>query len=158
MTFGIETEDATRSGADWSIRPATAADVARVVTLLEHDRLGVDGVAAHLHDFRVATAANRVIGAAGMERYPPHALLRSVVVDAGWRARGIAAALTDAVATHACHAGLTTLYLLTTRAEHYFARHGFSAVSRDALPPAIAASPQALRLCPRDAQAMKRAL
>lgn len=139
----------------WSIRAAVPADVERITALLERAGLGTHGVAQHLDDFLVATAAEAVIGAAGMERYPPDGLLRSVVVAAAWQQRGIASALAAAVAAHARAAGIGSLYLLTTRASGYFARHGYTRVARDALPPPIAASPQALRLCPQDAQAMK---
>lgn len=144
--------------ATWSIFPATDEDVAAIGALLRNNALPDNDLASNVGDFFVARSADAVIGAAGLERYGAHALLRSVVVDAAWRRGGIAGALIDAVLRHARTAGLRDAYLLTNDAASYFTRHGFARIERDALPEGVRDSAQALRLCPLSARAMVRPL
>jgi len=101
--------------------------------------------------FAIARIDGVLVGAAGLEQYGNHALLRSVAVAEPHRKQHIAAAL---VADRLAWAkslmrdeppgtqSIASVSLLTTDADHVFARLGFEPVARDALPPALAASSQ----------------
>jgi len=90
--------------------------------------------------FTVAEAEGRIIGAAGLERYADGALLRSVAVQPAWRSSGLGRMLVDAALDTARRAGSRDVYLLTTTAEHYFPRLGFTAIPRESVPASVQAS------------------
>jgi len=141
-----------------SIARATQADVASIERLLLFNQLPANDIGRHAGDFVIARAGDRVIGAAGMERYPPYALLRSVVVDARWRRQGIARMLTQEVVHRATESGLARMYLLTETAADCFARMGFVPCPRESFPGELADAPQVAGLCCASAQAMMRSL
>jgi N-acetylglutamate synthase-like GNAT family acetyltransferase len=86
------------------------------------------------------------------------ALLRSVVVPTASRGRSFdadaVARLTDLASTY----HVRRLWLLTTDAEAFFARHGFVTVDRAQAPAPVAASHQFSDLCPQSAVLMCRTL
>lgn len=108
------------------------------------------------HYFVVREDDGRVVAVAGLELHGEDGLLRSVAVDADYRGQGLAAALIEAVFQRAARVGLRSVYLLTTTARDYFARHGFADCLRDAAPPAIRDSWEFRSGCPRTAAFMKR--
>lgn len=91
-----------------------------------------------------------------MERYGRFGLLRSVVVAAGARNRGVAELLIRDRLAWAGTEGLQEVYLLTTTAARYFTRLGFERVDRDTLPLEIRDSREFTILCPASAVAMRR--
>lgn len=146
------------STSDWSIGPATAADVPAIEALLRASRLPANDVARWIDRFVVARACGTVVGAAGLERYGVFGLLRSVVVLPEWRGRGMAGAMVRVLVDRARAESVATLYLLTDTAQDYFARYGFTPVDRAALPPPLQDAPQVRVLCPATAHAMQRRL
>ena len=108
--------------------------------------------------FTVAEAEGRIIGAAGLERYADGALLRSVAVQPAWRSSGLGRMLVDAALDTARRAGSRDVYLLTTTAEHYFPRLGFTAIPRESVPASVQASVEFREACPASAVAMHRRL
>ena len=88
----------------------------------------------------VARDAGAVIAAAGVERYDAAVLVRSVVVAANARGRGLGARLVDERLRTAARGGVTDAYLLTTTAEAFFGRLAFATITRDAVPAAVRAS------------------
>jgi amino-acid N-acetyltransferase len=81
-----------------------------------------------------------------------------VAVDEDYRGQGLGALLVKAAFERAQRLGLGTVYLLTTDARDYFARHGFADCPREAAPPAIGASWEFTTGCPTTAAFMKRAV
>jgi amino-acid N-acetyltransferase len=149
------------------VRSATPADLAAVERLLRHSELPVAGVAeifaTHADDFLVAevrdTAASaRVIGTAGLEIRGEDALLRSAAVDPEWRSRGLGARLTMELLALAEARGIRAVYLLTTTAEGFFPRFGFTPISRADVSPAIADTVEFREACPASAVVMARAM
>lgn len=137
------------------IRPAEPADLTAVLDLLTAAALPRAGVAEHFGDgYVVAAEGGRVVGAAGVERYGSHGLLRSVVVDAGHRGRGIGEALVQDRLHGSAAAGLEALFLLTTTAPRFFARLRFEVIERNRAPAPVQASPEFAAICPGDAVAM----
>ena len=137
-----------------TFRDAAAADLSVMEALLIAAELSLDGVQAHFADFVLAVQGDEVLGVAGLERYGPHALLRSVAVRADHQGRGIGQALARAMIERATVAGLETLTLLTTTAADFFPKLGFRPVTRDALPAALQASSQLRGMCSASATVM----
>ncbi len=141
-----------------SIRPATRADSGAVRKLLTDAKLPLEGVPADLDHFLVAERAGAVVGAIGLERYGSAALLRSAVVDPTLRGSGIGERLVEALLAEAKRAGTKELVLLTTTAERWFPRFGFSRITRDAAPKSLHASEEFRGACPETAVVMVRRL
>ncbi len=139
-----------------SIRRATAADGEAIVALVRDADLAVPGVVEHVETFLVAERDRRTVGAIGLEIRGADALLRSAVVTSNARGLGIGTALVTAALELARGEGVSTLYLLTTSAQGYWARQGFGLVSRDAVPHAVKRSEEFTGACPASAVAMVR--
>ena len=80
-------------------------------------------------------------GFAGMELHGPDALLRSLVTLPPRRRAGVGRAIVAAIEQEAQLHGCDAIYLLTQQPD-YFARAGYAALRRDAVPDAIRASSQ----------------
>jgi amino-acid N-acetyltransferase len=146
------------SAERFEVNPAHPADLAAIERLLVARALPTEGVQAHLSDFLVAGEGGSLLGCAGVERYGPIGLLRSVAVAASFAGRGLGHALVEAVIARAANLGVVTLYLLTTTARGYFSRMGFEVIRRDELPAALGASAELRGACPASAAAMRRVL
>ena len=153
--------DTTHTTADCrrvTLRRASAHDHEAVAALLRRAELPLAGVAACLDSFWVAEDATSVIGTAGMEHYGDSGLLRSVAVAPEWRSSGIGTTLVERVLEDGRAAGVRDVYLLTTTAEHYFPRLGFTCVGRDTVPGALQESPEFTGACPASAVVMRKAV
>src|SRR5262249_24651186 len=80
-------------------------------------------------------------GFAGLELHGPDALLRWLVTLPPLRGAGIGRAIVEAIEQEARLRGCDAIYLVTEEPD-YFARAGYAALSRDAVPEAIRASGQ----------------
>jgi len=87
-------------------------------------------------------------GIVGLEIHGQVALLRSLAVPPSERGTGLGAALVSRAEQYAARRGVDTVYLLTTTAAGFFERRGYSHVSRQAAPTAIASTTQFSDLCP----------
>jgi amino-acid N-acetyltransferase len=137
------------------VRPAVDGDYPAVIALLEAAGLPTAGVPGTLGDFLVADAGDSLAGAIGLERYGPGALLRSAVVRPDDQGTGIGAALVRAVLDRARDAGLREVYLLTTTAERWFPRFGFTRIEREQVPDAVRESVEFREACPASAAVMR---
>ena len=79
---------------------------------------------------------DRLIEVVGVELYGDVGLLRSLVVQATHRNRGLASRLVACAETWAAEQGVEALGLLTTTAAPFFAKRGYQAVSRSDAPAA----------------------
>ena len=141
-----------------ALRPATAADLAKVEALLTASKLPLDGVREAMECFIVAEHDGALVGVAGTERCGPgqHALLRSVAVADAWKGKGLGRALVSRVIADAESRGAKALYLLTTTAEHYFPSFGFKPTTRASVPAEVQASVEFASACPASAVVMVR--
>jgi amino-acid N-acetyltransferase len=137
------------------IRKATK-DLDAVEGLLSANDLPLDGVKENLSSFIVAEEGGRVIGAVGLEKFGSVALLRSAVVSEGRRGGGVGRRLVEHILDYAESDGIEELFLLTTTAENYFPRFGFTRTTRSAVPPAVKASAEFRGACPDTALVMTR--
>jgi amino-acid N-acetyltransferase len=137
--------------------PARPHDLRGALDLLGRSELTEQDVAERWgHYFVVREDDGRVVAVAGLEVHGEDGLLRSVAVDADYRGQGLAASLVAAAMDRARLVRLRAVYLLTTTARDYFARHHFADSPRDEAPPAIRESWEFRTGCPSTAAFMKR--
>jgi N-acetylglutamate synthase-like GNAT family acetyltransferase len=135
-----------------------AADLAQLQELLRENHLPADDCGERLPDFRAIYHAGELIAAGGLEPAGEYALLRSIVVRADHRGKGLAQAIIDHLLRQAEAEGRVAVYLLTESAADYFSRLGFSVVERAAVPPEITRTRQFSSLCPDSASCLCQAL
>lgn len=117
-----------------------------------------DLTAAKLPDFLLAWDGHRLAGAGGLEFYTEIALLRSLVVDQGYRNHGLGAHLVHRLEEYACLRGVRRVYLLTTTAERFFTALGYRRTVRETAPAALQETAEFRSLCPDTAVCMQRTL
>jgi amino-acid N-acetyltransferase len=140
------------------LRVAGPGDYDEVVRLLRAADLPTAGLRPALPDFLVAEDDGRIVGAIGLEVYDRAALLRSAVVERDRRGTGLGHELVIGLLAQAGRRGVREVYLLTTTAERWFPRFGFTPVARDAVAPAVRASEEFRGACPESAVAMRKVL
>jgi N-acetylglutamate synthase-like GNAT family acetyltransferase len=146
-------------GRALQILPCGEHQRAAVEALLEACGLPLAGLADHWHTTWVALATSgEVVGSVALELHGRAALLRSLATRPDQRGLGLGNSLFLHALDRARALGATSLSLLTTTAEPFFAARGFQAVSRDALPAALQASAELRGACPASAAAMFRSL
>lgn len=101
---------------------------------------------------------SELVGAVGLELYGPVALLRSLAVLSQYRNYCLGKALVAHAESHAASLGVQQLFLLTTTAEAYFSKLGYSAASREDAPVPIKATAQFSGLCPASSSFMSKHL
>jgi amino-acid N-acetyltransferase len=148
----------SRTATGTTIRKATPRDSAAVRALLADAKLPLDGVPADLAHFLVAEHAGTVVGAIGMEYYEGAGLLRSAVVAPALRGSGVGELLVRRLLDGARAAGTTDVVLLTTTADAWFPRFGFTRTTRDAVPKPLHASKEFQGACPDTAVVMRLSL
>ena len=141
------------------VRPATSLDFETITRWLAAAHLPVADLATDdMSDFLLAEGEDGPAGTIGHQRFGRVALLRSLVVapraQGGGTGRQLVAALETAVASR----GVNELWLLTTDAEAYFSKLGFTATSRDDAPKRIRQTTEFAKLCPADAVVMHKRL
>jgi len=124
--------------------------------LLTDCHLPTDGIELLTDNCLVARFGVRIIGVAALEPCGQSALLRSLAVAPDCRGRSLGRSLSARMVSHARLLGVERLYLLTTDAERYFAKQGFSRTERSAAPTQIHATSQFRSLCPKSAVCMTR--
>lgn len=137
------------------IAPATADDVAAIKRLLAENALPLAGVDDHWKTFLVARNAGEVIACGGAETYPTVALIRSVAVTKEHRSHGVGRRIVRQLLDRLASRGLREFYLLTTTAEAYFKKRGFTVVDRDEVPPQLLDSREFQDACPDSAICMR---
>lgn len=136
------------------MQAATLEDLPEVLNLLEAAKLPTAGVKDHIQNFRLEFEDNTFLGCAGLEIHGQAGLLRSVVVNAAERSQGIGSRLVKSILEHARTQQLSSVFLLTETAEHYFPRFGFRQVSRAEIPASFHASAELCGACPDTAVVM----
>jgi amino-acid N-acetyltransferase len=147
-----------KSGNCIALRRAESADLPAVLALLERANLPAAGVPEALAQFMVAESEQQIVGVAGLEIYGHSALLRSVAVEESWRGSGVGRLLIEQALSETRERGINDVFLLTTTAEHYFPRFGFTCVSRDCVADEVRASAEFKGACPASAVVMHKAL
>jgi amino-acid N-acetyltransferase len=133
--------------------------LAAAVALLRQSQLPTEDLSAeHCQHFFFSGPALTPTGLVGLEIFGDVALLRSLVVSVEWRGGGLGMKLLRHAEAHASSRGVRSLYLLTTTAESFFAKHGYAKVSRDIAPQSIKATREFADICPANSAFMTRSL
>lgn len=142
----------------FAIRLAEAIDWPSVRDLLDGAGLPTGDLdEARMIDFLVAESTlGDVIGAIGVEPCGSSGLLRSLVISPDARDAGLGRALIERLEAGAAAKGVTELWLLTTDAEPFFARIGYTVRKKDEAPNEIRATREFSSLCPASAVLMSR--
>jgi amino-acid N-acetyltransferase len=140
-------------------RPCRAA----VAALLDASDLpSADLTDAHMEHFFFCGPAVAPTALVGVEPCGSSALLRSLlrslVVRPEHRSVGLGAALVEHAEAYARAGGARALYLLTTTAEPFFARLGYTIVERARAPREIAATREFAGICPASSVFMAKRL
>jgi len=136
---------------------ACPADLPAICALLASHGLPTADLAEHVHCV-VAKSRGELSAVAGIEVHGTDALLRSVCVREDQRGQGLAMRACEWLEAHARALGVSCFYLLTTTAQAYFERRGFTVCSRAVAPEAIRATAEFRALCPATAICMRRQL
>lgn len=108
----------------------------------------------HMENFFGAWSGSTLEGVVGVELYGTVALLRSLAVAVPRRGTGLGTRLLSRAEQYAREKGTHSVFLLTTTAEAYFGRRGYSPIARDAVPEAIQNTREFGSLCPSSAVLM----
>ena len=138
------------------IRNATNADLPAVERLLAANDLPLEAVRDNFSSFVVADDDGAIAGAIGLEKFGSAALLRSAVVSRDRRGSGVGRRLVEQLLERAEEAGVDEVYLLTTSADKYFPRFGFTRTTRSAVPDVVKSSAEFHGACPDTAVVMTR--
>src|SRR5712692_4678971 len=130
---------------------ASAEDSAVILDLLQQNRLPLDGLTDHLATTVVAREDGRIVGSAALEMYGEHALLRSVAVSPAFQSRGLGRVLTAAALAMARERHVRAVHLLTTTAEQFFPKFGFTRIPREVVPDTVQTSVEFTSACPSTA-------
>jgi amino-acid N-acetyltransferase len=134
-------------------------DEVDVRLILQECRLPVSDITpAHLKDFFACGDETRLFGVIGLEIYGNVALLRSLAVSPSRRGVGVGERLVLQAEKHALAQAVRTIYLLTTTADRFFSRLGYSSVSRDQAPDEIQGTAEFSTLCPSSSAFMAKRL
>ena len=134
---------------------ADPQDLIAIRALLEHSGLPTSDLDSARPDFVVVRENGQVIAAGALQRSGSSALLRSVVVAADRRKRGLGQAVVNELERMARTAGIDQLILLTQTAEAFFAHQGYRVIERSGAPQDM----QEFRsLCPSSAICMAKSL
>jgi amino-acid N-acetyltransferase len=127
------------------LRQATIDDVGGVLALiapLEADgslvKRGRELLEMEIDRFQVVEHDGMIVGCAALYPYPRAKAgeLACLAVHADYRDAGHGASLLEVIEARARAAGITRLFVLTTRAAHWFIEHGFTEAGVGALPAA----------------------
>jgi amino-acid N-acetyltransferase len=108
-----------------------------ILDLVRAVHLPPEGVAETIQYFWVARDGEHIAGTIGLEVYDDLALLRSLAVTPSRQHTGLGRALTETALAYLMTRQFRAVYLLTTTAEAFFARHGFYLLTRDEVPASV---------------------
>lgn len=130
----------------------------KIIALLQQNHLPVSDIGEHTLLFAFTDDNDSLIGSAGLEIFDRIALVRSISVQPSQQHSGLGSIIIKELENIAREKSITDLYLLTTTADKFFSRQGYSVVKRNELPESIRKTSEFTSVCPASAIAMKKAL
>ena len=137
---------------------ADEPDAIPIRALLERSDLPTSDLDSARPDFVVIRENGRVIAAGALQPFGSSALLRSVVVAADRRKRGLGQAVVSELERMARMAHINQLILLTQTAPEFFAHQGYRVIERSSAPQDMQRSDEFRSLCPSSATCMAKSL
>lgn len=130
-------------------RVRAGPDRGAAIALLEACGLPTSDLSdGHTPHFFYCGSARSPAGIVGVELLGDDALLRSLAVREAKRKAGIGATLVSHAEEFARSQGARNLYLLTTTAALFFARHGYIAASKRDAPESVRRTREFAEICP----------
>lgn len=126
--------------------------------LLDAELPIADLTPGHMQHFFGCGKPESVEGVIGLELFGDTALLRSLAVATHMRGRGFGKQLVAGAERYALEHGVKALYLLTTTAERFFDRLGYSRIERETVPESIKATHEYAGICPASSAVMCKRL
>lgn len=114
----------------------------------------IDITPEHLEHFFGAWTGSSLEGVVGVELLGSVALVRSLVVVASKRGSGLGTELLARAEQYAMEKGVRSMFLLTTTAESYFKKRGYSPLPRESAPEVIQKTAEFTNICPASAAFM----
>ena len=105
-----------------------------MINILRRKNLPHEDIPSRLDCTFIAHSGGEVVGIGGVEILGRHGLLRSLVVKEEFRGKGYGRTLCQELIELAKQKGVEELYLLTTNAEGFFRKLGFSVIKREDAP------------------------
>ena len=137
------------------VRPAVATDYKTALRLLGEAGLPTEDLKAGM--LALAAECNGdVQGLIGVESFGEVALLRSLVIAADARGRGVGRHLVAALEGESAGKGVSEMWLLTIDADGFFKQLGYEVRDRGAAPDVIRSTAEFSGLCPDDAVLMSK--
>lgn len=133
-------------------------DLKEVIDLLLESGLPVDDIQQAPILFFGIRNAQKLLAVAALEIYYPHAIVRSVAVEKNQQNKGIGSKLIDYLEEKAISLKIEELYLLTTTADDFFRKKGYSDNQKLACPEKIHQSEEFKNLCPDSAISLSKKL
>ena len=140
-----------------TIAPVSKSSYGTAIDLLAKASLPVEDLKEQTEIF-VLTNGKETIGTVGLEHDGTVGLLRSLSVEENQRGSGNGEQLVRFLESTAKQKGIQTLFLLTTTAAAFFAKHGYQIISRSELPLFIQQTSEFRSTCPASATVMKKEL
>lgn len=147
----------SRQNKDFFREAKSAYEQSKVKEMLEANKLPVDDISEKTNLFML-TRKGKLIGTGGLEMLGDTALIRSVSTDENLRGQGLGKYLVDELEQAAIRAGVQTLYLVTTSADQFFTKLGYTVTNRDSLPDVVKQQRQLKDVCPASAVVMSKSL
>lgn len=135
--------------------PLTQNNFSSALDLLKKNNLPTEDISEATSLFAVEEN-NSVIGTIALEYTGPEGLLRSLAVAEEHRQNGVGGELVAFIEAYGKRQGIKNLYLLTTTAEKFFAKRGYTVVERSSVSPFIQNSSEFVSVCPSTAVVMKK--
>jgi N-acetylglutamate synthase-like GNAT family acetyltransferase len=137
---------------------ADAQDLIPIRALLERSGLPTSDLDSARPDFVLIRENGQVLAAGALQLFGSSALLRSVVVVADRRKRGLGQAVVSELERMARMAHINQLILLTETAPEFFAHQGYRVIERSSAPQDMQGSDEFRSLCPSSATCMAKSL
>ncbi|MEM7485999.1 MAG: arsenic resistance N-acetyltransferase ArsN2 [Bacteroidota bacterium] len=123
-------------------------DFEKVKNLLKENGLPYEDLRSSKVAFLTSKSGSEIIGCIGIEKYGEDGLLRSFAVTEDSKNKGVGGKLLNKLMDESKKEGIKKMHLLTTTADQYFLKKGFSIAKRMEAPKAIASSREFSEICP----------
>ena len=136
-----------------SITPVSVSEIPQIVQLLNQNELPVEDISEQI-DFFAWKKEAEFIGIGGLEQYGQTGLLRSVAILNPHKGQGLGKEWVKELLNESKKRGIEKLFLLTTTAEVFFQRMGFTTIEREVVPDSIRQTSEFQSICPASAAVM----
>ena len=140
--------------AGFSLQKASKKDINVIKRLLSDNDLPVRDLDHTPVQFYLLMLDDQLVGSGGIENFGDTGLLRSVIIKKSFRNNNLGIEMVSGIIEEAKKVKIRRLYLLTTTAERFFRKLGFTGADRGEAPKSIQTTNEFSNLCPESANFM----